>query len=79
MSCAGANADRVVLTAGATSYEWPCAAGKGATAPLAPGSYDVSVKLLDATGTALSVTPTMPVVVSAGQIKPLGTVIFDVN
>ena len=79
LSCAGANADKVVLTAGATSYEWSCAIGKGATAPLAPGSYDVNVKLLDATGTALSVTPTMPVVVSAGQIKPLGTVIFDVD
>lgn len=79
LSCADAHADKVVLTAGATSYEWPCATGKGATPPLAPASYDVNVKLLDATGTALSVTPTMPVTVGAGQIKALGTVIFDVN
>lgn len=79
LSCADAHADKVVLTAGNTTYEWPCALGKGATAPLAPASYDVNVKLLDATGTALSVTPTMPVAVGAGQIKALGTVIFDVN
>jgi hypothetical protein len=79
LSCASAHADKVVLTAGTTAYDWPCAAGKGATPPLAPGSYDVNVKLLDATGTALSVTPTMPVAVSAGQLKSLGTVIFDVN
>ena len=79
LSCADAHADKVVLSAGTTTYDWPCAVGKGATAPLAPGSYDVNVKLLDATGTALSVTPTMPVAVSAGQLKALGTVIFDVN
>jgi hypothetical protein len=79
LSCADAHAAKVVLTAGTTAYEWPCAAGQGATPPLAPGNYDVNVKLLDATGTALSVTSTMPVVVSAGQRKALGTVIFDVN
>jgi hypothetical protein len=79
LSCADAHASKVVLTAGTTPYEWPCGAGKGATPPLAPGSYDVNVKLLDATGTALSLTPTMPVTLSAGQLKALGTVIFDVN
>jgi hypothetical protein len=79
LSCADAHADKVVLGVGTTNYDWPCALGKGATAPLAPGSYDVSVKLIDATGTALSLTPTMPVAVSAGQLKALGTVIFDVN
>jgi hypothetical protein len=79
LTCADAKADKVALDAGTTTFTWSCATGKGATAPLAPGSYDVTIKLLDAAGTPLSVTPTMPVVVSAGQQKALGTVLFDVN
>jgi len=79
LTCADAHADKVALDAGTTTFQWPCATGKGATAPLAPGSYDVTIKLLDATGTPLSVTPTMPVTITAGQLKALGTVIFDVN
>ena len=79
LTCADAHADKVALDAGANTFTWPCATGKGATAPLAPGTYDVTIKLLDATGTPLSVTPTMPVTISAGQQKALGTVIFDVN
>jgi hypothetical protein len=80
LSCADAHATHVELTAGTTKFQWPCSNGQGATDSLAAGSYDVSIKLLDATGTALSLTPTMPVAVVAGQPTALsGTVTFGVN
>jgi hypothetical protein len=80
LTCADAHATTVELDAGTTAFRWPCSNGKGATGSLAPGSQDVAIKLLDATGTVLSLTPTMPVAIVAGQPTALtGTVTFDVN
>ncbi len=79
LSCADAQASAVELDAGDVTFQWPCTNRKGATKSLPPATYDVKIKLLDATGTVLSVTPSMPVTVSAGQAQALGNVIFDVN
>ena len=79
LSCAEAHATKVELDAGAQTFSWACADGKAATGSLPAATYQVTVKLLDATGTVLSVTPTMPVTVTAGQPNALGTVTFDVN
>jgi hypothetical protein len=79
LSCAQAHATTIELDAGATSFAWPCANGKAASGSLAPDVYAVAVKLLDATGTVLSATSSMPFTVTAGQPKALGTVTFDVN
>jgi len=80
LSCADAHAATVELDASGTAYQWPCTDGKGATKSLVAGSFDVAIKLLDASGTVLSVTPgTVPVPVTAGQPKALGNVTFDVK
>ena len=79
LSCADANASAVELDANDQTFQWPCTDGRGATKSLPPATYSVTIKLLDATGTALSVTKTMPVSVTAGQPNALGNVLFDVN
>ncbi len=79
LSCADAQAATVELDAGDQTFQWPCTDGKAATRSLPPATYSVTIKLLDATGTVLSLTPTMPVAVAAGQANALGNVIFDVH
>jgi hypothetical protein len=79
LSCADAHAATVELDANDQTFQWPCTNGKAATKSLPPATYSVKIKLLDATGTVLSLTPTMPVSVNAGQAQPLGDVLFDVN
>jgi hypothetical protein len=79
LSCAQAQATTVELTAGTTDVRWPCADSLGATPSLAPGTYQVALKLLGPTGAALSVTPTAPLTITAGQANDIGDVIFDVN
>jgi hypothetical protein len=79
LSCADANASTVELDADDQTFQWPCSDGRGATKSLPPASYNVTIKLLDATGTVLSITKTMAVPVTAGQPNPLGNVLFDVN
>ena len=78
-TCAQAGATSVRLTAGATKFDLPCANGKGRTTALAPGSYPVTLDLLDASGATLSETQTMTVAIAAGQLVFLGDVPFDVN
>jgi hypothetical protein len=79
LSCADAHASTVELDANDQTFQWPCTDGKGATKSLPPATYSVKIKLLDATGTVLSITPTMPVAVVAGKPNTLGNVLFDVN
>jgi hypothetical protein len=79
LSCADAQASSVELDADDMTFQWPCTNRKAATKSLAPATYDVKIKLLDATGTVLSITPSMPVTVTAGQAQALGNVVFDVN
>ena len=79
LGCADAHAATVELDASGTPYQWPCANGKGATPSLTAGSYDVVLKLLDATGSVLSKTPANSVSVAAGQPRALGNVVFGVN
>jgi hypothetical protein len=79
LSCADAQAQAVELDADDQTFQWPCADGRGATKSLPPATYSVKIKLLDATGNVLSITPTMPVSVTAGQPNALGNVLFDVN
>ena len=67
LSCADAHAATVELDADDQTFQWPCTDGKGATKSLPPATYNVKIKLLDATGTVLSITPTMPV---AGHRRP---------
>jgi hypothetical protein len=79
LSCAEAHPAQVELDVGTNTFLWPCTDGKGATGSLPAATYSVAVKLLDATGTVLSLTPSMPVTVTAAQPNALGTVTFDVN
>jgi hypothetical protein len=79
LSCADAQAATVELDASGIASQWPCGDGKGATPSLSAASYDVALKLLDASGTVLSQTLTMPVSVAAGQPRALGNVVFGVN
>ena len=79
LSCADAQASSVELDAGDQTFTWPCTDGRGVTKSLPPATYNVSIKLLDATGKPLSLTPTMPVTVAAGQPNALGNVLFDVK
>lgn len=79
LSCADAHASTVELDANDQTFQWPCTDGKGATTSLSPATYSVKIKLLDETGTVLSITPTMPVTVTVGQANALGNVLFDVN
>lgn len=77
-TCAQANAATVRLTVGQKTFDLPCADGKGRTTAIAPGSYPISLRLLDAKGGDLSVTQTMTLSVGAGQLLYLGNVPFDV-
>ncbi len=78
-SCAQAGAATVRLLAGATTFDLPCGDGKGRTTAIAPGTYAVTLDLLDATGAKLSETQTMSLAIGAGQLVFLGDVPFDVN
>jgi hypothetical protein len=78
-TCAQASAATVRLTAGSTTFDMGCAAGRGRTTSIAPGNYPVSLDLVDATGVVLSETQTMTIAVGAGQLVFLGDVPFDVN
>jgi hypothetical protein len=78
LSCDEATAKTVRLKVGAQTFDLPCAAGMGRTTTVAPGSYPVSVILLDAQNMELSVTQTMTVTIGAGQLVFLGDVLFDV-
>jgi hypothetical protein len=77
-TCAQAGAATVRLTVGPKTFDLPCADGKGRTTTIAPGSYSISLRLLDAKGGDLSVTQTMTLSVGAGQLLYLGNVPFDV-
>jgi hypothetical protein len=78
-SCADTGAAKVRLLAGTTTFDLTCADGKGSTTAVAPGSYPVTLDLLDGTGAKLSETQTMTVAIAAGQLVFLGDVPFDVN
>jgi hypothetical protein len=78
-TCAQAGAMSVRLTAGTTKFDLPCADGKGRTTAIAPGSYPVTLDLVDGAGATLSETQTMNVAIAAGQLVFLGDVPFDVN
>jgi hypothetical protein len=79
LSCAQANAATVELDAGSLTFDWPCVSGRASTATIAPGSYAVTVKLLDPSGTVLSLTQSMTVNLRAGVPEDLGPVLFDVR
>jgi hypothetical protein len=78
-SCTQAGAVSVRLTVGQSTFDLPCANGKGRTTAVAPGTYVVKLDLIDATMAALSETQTMNVSIAAGQLVFLGDVPFDVN
>jgi hypothetical protein len=66
LDCDTAGAALVVVTVGQDSFPFPCNQYAGLTDPLDPGTYDVSVELLDANGQAIATTPTMPVELPCG-------------
>jgi hypothetical protein len=78
LSCSDANAAKVELDAGQTTFQWPCSDGKAATTTLAAGTYPVTIKLLDPQGTALSVTSTMNVTIDTQPVD-IGRVLFDIQ
>jgi hypothetical protein len=78
-SCAQAGAATVRLLAGATIFDLTCGDDKGRTTAIAPGTYQVTLDLLDAAGAKLSETQTMSIAIGAGQLVFLGDVPFDVN
>jgi hypothetical protein len=78
-SCAQANAATVEVRAGTTTFDLPCADGKGRTTAIAAGSYPVTLDLLDGAGGKLSETQTMNIAIAAGQLVFLGDVPFDIN
>jgi hypothetical protein len=78
-TCAQAGAASVRLTARATKFDLPCANSKGRTTALTPGSYPITLDLIDGSGTSLSTTQTMSVPIAAGQLVYIGDVPFDVN
>jgi hypothetical protein len=78
VTCAAAGAAKVQLAVGTKTFDFPCAEGKGRTTTLAPGSYPVSLRLIDAQNKDLSVTQTMNIAVGAGQLVFLGDVWFEV-
>jgi hypothetical protein len=77
-TCAQASATTVRVVAGTKTFDLTCTDGKGRTTTLAPGDYAVTLHLQDAQGADLSVTQTMTLHVSAGQLLFLGNVVFDV-
>jgi hypothetical protein len=77
-TCADAGAAKVRLAVGTKTFDFPCADGKGRTTVLAPGSYPVSLRLIDGQNKDLSVTQTMNLAVGAGQLIFLGDVWFEV-
>jgi hypothetical protein len=76
-TCAQAGAASVRLIAGTTMFDLPCADGEGLTTAIAPGTYPISLHLVDASGADLSVTQTMNISIAAGQLVFLGDVPFD--
>jgi hypothetical protein len=78
-SCAQEGAATVRLFAGTTMFDLPCTDGKGRTTTIAPGSYPVTLNLLDAQMAKLSETQTMTLAIAAGQLVYLGDVPFFVN
>jgi hypothetical protein len=78
-SCAEASAATVELRAGTMKFDLPCGASKGRTTAIAPGSYAITLDLLDAKAGKLSETQTMTIAIGAGQLVFLGDVPFDVN
>ena len=79
VSCAQAGATTVRIHAGATPFDLTCTDGKGRTTVIAPGTYQVSLELLDGTGATLSATQTMSVAIGAARLVFLGDVPFDVD
>ncbi|HEY2731176.1 MAG TPA: hypothetical protein VGK52_14640 [Polyangia bacterium] len=78
-SCTQAGAATIRLLAGATAFDLTCGDGKGRTTAIAPGTYAVTLDLLDAAGAKLSETQTMSLAIGAGQLLFLGDVPFDVD
>jgi hypothetical protein len=78
ITCADAGAATVELDVGTQQFPFPCGDGSGQTPSLTVGTYPTTIRLLDAQGAALSVTPTMDVAVPAALLLDLHTVIFDV-
>jgi hypothetical protein len=57
----------------------PCQ-GSPATAPVAPGVYDVAIELHAASGATLATTPDQRgITIRAGQVAPLAPAVFAVN
>jgi len=78
-SCTQANATSVRLTAGMSTFDLPCANGKGRTTAVDPGNYSVNLELIDSAMSPLSVTQTMSISIAANQLVFIGDVPFDVN
>jgi hypothetical protein len=78
LTCADAGATTVEVQVGAQKFPFPCDDGSAQTPSITVGTYPVTIRLLDAQGTPLSVTQTMNVALPANLLLDLGTVPFDV-
>jgi hypothetical protein len=78
LDCASAGAATVELDVGQQKFSFPCSAGQGVSAPLAPGTYPVSMQVLDAQQKQLSVTNTENVSISPDWAVEIGNVIFGI-
>jgi hypothetical protein len=79
LTCDQAGATTVEVDDGQHEFEFKCSDGQDRTTSMTPGSYQVTLRLLDAQGSVLSGTTTMTVTIAAGQLVDLGAVVFDVN
>jgi len=79
ITCDQAGAATLEIDVGDQKFPFTCSDGSATSPPVAPGTYPVTLRLLDAQGTALSVTQTMPVAIPAGKLVALGSVPFEVN
>jgi hypothetical protein len=78
LDCASAAAATVELDVGQQKFSFPCSAGQGVSAPLAPGTYPVSMQVLDAQQNQLSVTNTANVTISPDWAVEIGNVVFGI-
>ena len=78
LDCASAGAATVELDVGQQKFSFPCSAGQGVSAPLAPGTYPVSMQVLDAQQNQLSVTNTANVTISPDWAVEIGNVVFGI-
>jgi hypothetical protein len=78
ITCDQASAATLEIDIGDQKFPFPCSDGTATSPPVAPGTYQVTLRLLDAQGNPLSVTQTMAVAIPAGKLVPLGAVPFEV-